>query len=555
MTRVGSIGGPFSLAKGMRVKLTAKAIAIAATLLSLAVYSTVFAQPSLLRGSIVISGDNPGPTISRDIFGQFTEMLGEGVYGGVWVGKDSKIPNVRGIRTDVVTALRAIKVPVVRWPGGCFADQYNWRNGIGPTQARVITVNFWGNVVEPNSFGTDEYMDFLDQIGSEAYLSVNVGSRSPADAADWLEYLTTDQPSTLGMLRAANGHPKPYRIKYLGIGNESWGCGGGMTGSRYVEEYKRFATFIRNMNPAQNGVMKFIKSKDAMREIAVGPDSDKTEYTEAVMSAWSQKPAYGWDIDGLSLHFYTGGSKGVLASPSTGFDEQEYATSIKNTYRMDELIGIHSAIMDKYDPQKKVGLMVDEWGIWTTPDKGTNFMFMRQHGSLRDALVAALNLNVFARHADRVRMANIAQMANVIHALILTDQEKMVLTPTYHIYQMYVPFQDATLLALDLPSNAYRVGDVALPQIDGIAARAKDGGIWLALTNIDAQKSAELTVAVQGLAAHSASGEVLTGPKVDSANSFGEPDAVALKPIRFEVKGGRLALRLPPKSVTVVRVN
>jgi alpha-N-arabinofuranosidase len=537
------------------MKLTAGAVVIGAILLSPVIDSRARAEAIVHSGSIVISGDNSGPTISRDIFGQFTEMLGEGVYGGIWVGKDSKIPNVRGIRTDVVTALRAINVPVVRWPGGCFADQYNWRNGIGPVQSRVATVNFWGNVVEPNSFGSDEYMDFVDQIGSEAYLSVNVGSRTPAEAAEWLEYLTTDQPSTLGMLRAANGHSKPYRIKYLGIGNESWGCGGGMTGARYVEEYKRFATFIRNMNPAQNGAIKFIKSKDAMREIAVGPDSDKTEYTEAVMTAWSQKPAYGWDIDGLSLHFYTGGSKGVLSSPSTAFGEEEYATSIMNTYRMDELIGIHSAVMDKYDPKKKVGLMVDEWGLWATPDKGTNFMFMRQHGSLRDGIVAAINLNIFARHADRVRMANIAQLANVIHSLILTDQEKMVLTPTYYVYKMYVPFQDATLLRLDLAPGQYKVGEVTLPQIDGIAARARNGSIWLALTNIDAEKSTDLTVAVQDSAAHSASGDVLTGPKVDSANTFGEPDTASLKPVRFEVKRGKLALRLPPKSVTVVRVD
>jgi alpha-L-arabinofuranosidase len=532
---------------------TGKLMTIAA--LFLPIGHSTFAQSRPHEGAIVISTDNPGPTISREIFGQFTEMLGEGVYGGIWVGRDSKIPNLRGIRTDVVAALRAINVPVVRWPGGCFADRYNWRNGIGPAQSRVSTVNFWGNVLEPNSFGTDEYMDFVDQIGSEAYLAVNVGSRTPAEAAEWLEYLTTDQPSTLGKLRAANGHPKPYEIKYLGIGNESWGCGGGMTSDHYVEEYKRFAAFVRNMNPAQNGPVAFIKSKDAMREIAVGPDSDKTEYTEALMKAWSQKPAYGWDIDGLSMHFYTGGSKGVLASPSTGFDEQEYATSLKNTYAMDALIGIHAAIMDKYDPKKKVGLMVDEWGLWATPDKDTNFMFMRQHGSLRDAIVAAINLNIFARHADRVRMANIAQLANVIHSLILTDQEKMVLTPTYFIYKMYVPFQGATLLPLDLPARQYRVGNVTLPQIDGIAARANDGSLWLALINTDATEPADLTVAVKDRAVHSASGEVLTGPKVDSANTFGEPNAVSLRSLHVESRGEKLALQLPPRSVTVVRVQ
>ena len=536
------------------MKRTTRVIWVSVLLLSPVAILTAFAQ-SGMQGSIVVKADSPGLTISRELFGQFTEMLGEGVYGGIWVGKDSNLPNVRGIRSDVVAALRGIHVPVVRWPGGCFADQYNWRNGIGPAQARVATVNFWGNVVEPNTFGTDEYMDFINQIGSEAYLSVNVGSRTPADAAEWLEYLTTDQPSTLGKLRAANGHPEPYRIKYLGIGNESWGCGGGMSGDKYVDEYKRFATFIRNMNPVQNGPIAFVKSKNAMREIAVGPEENNTEYTEAVMKAWSHKPQHGWDIDGLSLHFYTGGSKGVLESPSTAFGEQEYAASLKNTLRMEDLIGIHGAIMDRYDPQKKVGIMVDEWGLWATPDQGTNFMFMRQHGSLRDAIVAALNLNIFARHGDRVRMANIAQLANVIHSLILTDQEKMVLTPTYYIYKMYVPFQDAILLALDLAPARYTMGDVTLPQIDGIAARAKDGSVWLELTNIDSEKQVDLTVTVQGLAVRSASGQVLTGPRVDSANTFLEPDAISTKSVSFKLSGGKLALRLPPKSVTVVRLD
>jgi alpha-N-arabinofuranosidase len=537
------------------MNLSTRIVLTAAIFLAPAGIATTVAQQAGLTGTFLVSADKPGPTISREIFGQFSEMLGEGVYGGIWVGKDSRIPNVRGIRADVVAALRAIHVPVVRWPGGCFGDQYNWRNGIGPAEKRGSTVNFWGNVIEPNSFGSDEYMDFIDQIGSEAYISVNVGSRTPAEAAEWLEYLTTDLPTTLGKLRAANGHPKPYKVEYLGIGNESWGCGGGMTGDRYMDEYKRFASFIRNMNPAQNGAIKFVRSKDAMRMIAVGPDGDQTEYTEAVMKGWSHKLTYGWDMDGLSLHFYTGGSKGVLQSPATDFGEQEYAASLKNTLRMEDLIGIHTAIMDKYDPAKKVGLLVDEWGLWATPEKGTNFMFMRQQGSLRDAIIAALNLNIFARHADRVRMANIAQMVNVIHSLILTDHEKMTLTPTYHVYKMYVPFQDAQLLPLALPAGKYQVGNVTLPRIDGIAARAKDGGIWLALTNTDANQAVELTAAAAGMSATSASGSVLTAPKVDSINTFSEPGVVAARPVHFDASGGKLVLRLPPKSVTVVRLN
>ncbi|MEJ6011332.1 alpha-N-arabinofuranosidase [Novosphingobium aquae] len=505
--------------------------------------------------SIVVHADKPGPTISRDIFGQFSEMLGNGVYGGIWVGKDSAIPNVRGIRSDVVAALRELRVPVVRWPGGCFADKYNWRHGIGPSAARTATVNMWGNVVEPNTFGTDEFMDFAGQIGAEAYININMGSGSPAEAADWLEYMTTDQPSTLGKLRAANGHPAPYKIKYLGVGNESYGCGGGMTADEYVTQYKRYATFAKNLNPAQNGPVKFIRSKDAMLEIAVGPDSEKTEYTDAVMKAWSQRPAYSWEIHGLSLHHYTGGAQGVLASPSSHFGEAEYAASLKNTLKMEELIRIHSAAMDKYDPEKKVGLMVDEWGLWAKPLDGTNFMFLRQQGTQRDALLAAINLNIFARHADRVRMTNIAQMVNVIHAMILTDGPRMLKTPTYHVYRMYVPFQDATSIPMELQGDDYRFGDFRTPLVDGIAARGKDGKIWLALVNLDPAKIADVTATIAGVAASRASGEVLSAAKVDAGNTFDNPAAVAPVATRVEFQSGKPIFRLPPLSVTVVRLE
>lgn len=496
-----------------------------------------------------------GPTISRDIFGQFVEHLGEGVYGGIWVGKDSAIPNVRGIRSDVVAALRAIRVPVVRWPGGCFADQYNWRHGIGPQSGRVSTVNMWGNVIEPNSFGTDEFLDFIDQINSEAYISVNVGSGSPAEAAAWLEYMTTDQPTTLGKQRAANGHPAPYRIKYLGLGNENWGCGGGMNADEYDSAMKRFGTFAKNLNPAQNGVVPFVKSPAAMRQIAVGPGDDKTDYTEAVMKAWKQKAPYSWDIDGISLHYYTGGKAGVLQSPSAGFGEDEYAASLRNTLRMDQLITANSAVMDRFDPERKISLAVDEWGIWTSPIPGTNFMFMRQHGSLRDGIVAALNFNIFARHAERVRMANIAQMANVIQSLILTDGPRMVLTPTYHVHRLYLPFQDAQRLEASFTAGIYRTGDITLPQVDGIAARGKDGKVWLAVTNLDAVRSVDLRADVKGVTASSAIGELLTAPAVDSGNTFDKPDLVTPQPVRYSAQGGRLMFRLPPHSVTVLRLQ
>jgi alpha-N-arabinofuranosidase len=328
---------------------------------------------------VVVDASKTGAKIDRNIFGQFAEHLGHGVYEGVWVGPDSPIPNTRGIRNDVVAALKAIKVPNVRWPGGCFADEYHWRKGIGAPGARVVTLNpNWGGVIEPNSFGTHEFMDFMGQIGSEAYLSVNVGSGTPQEAADWLEYLTTMQPSTLGKERDANGHPAPYKVAYLGIGNESWDCGGNMTPDYYLSQLKTYSRFVRNFNPAQ-------QTANQMLKIAVGPGGSGprwTEWTETIMKAWKAH-TWSWDIDGLSLHNYTVVDWNTKYK-SVGFGEAEYSQFLKSTLDMERLVTTHSAIMDQYDPAKKVTLVVDEWGAWYAPLPGTDPGFLVQQNSLRN---------------------------------------------------------------------------------------------------------------------------------------------------------------------------
>ncbi|HEX7743526.1 MAG TPA: alpha-L-arabinofuranosidase C-terminal domain-containing protein, partial [Sphingobium sp.] len=364
--------------------------------------SASVAQPDE-RVGLTIRADQPGATINRDIFGQFAEQLGEGIYGGIWVGRNSKIPNVRGIRSDVVAALRALKVPNVRWPGGCFADEYDWRDGIG--RRRASHINQWGNVIEPNSFGTHEFMDFVEQIGSEAYISVNLGTGTPQQAAAWLEYMTVAQPTTLGRERAANGRKQPYRIKYLGLGNESWGCGGGMSADAYAERMNLFSTFTKNYHPDQ--IENFVApAKSPMIRVAVGQGLRQTAYTEAVMKAWKGTSPYSSNFQALSLHYYSGLPAPMMAS-SVDFGERDYAGMLASTLRMNDMIDEHSALMDKYDPRKKVALAIDEWGLWLRP-QGKNVMFLRQQNSMRDAIAAALNLNIFARHADRVRLANIA---------------------------------------------------------------------------------------------------------------------------------------------------
>ncbi|AJP72508.1 alpha-N-arabinofuranosidase [Sphingomonas hengshuiensis] len=497
--------------------------------------------------AMTIDAGKPGPKIDRNIFGQFAEHLGTGIYGGVWVGKDSPIPNVRGIRKDVVAALRAIRVPNVRWPGGCFADEYHWRHGIGPAEKRHNTINSnWGDSVEPNSFGTDEFFDFVDQIGSEAYVSVNVGSGTVQEAADWMAYMTADPTTTAGKERAANGHPAPYKVKYLGIGNEAWGCGGSMTPDHYVDTMKPFARFTRNFNPAQTGA-------ETMQRIAVGPDGEDTGYTEAVMKAYKGHN-WAWSIEGLSLHSYT--TAGWPPSyASENFDEGAYARLVKATYAMDGMITKHSAIMDKYDPEKKVPLVVDEWGVWLKPTAGTNPGFLQQQNSMRDAIIAAVNVNIFARHADRVRMTNIAQMINVLQAMILTDKDKMVLTPTYHVFKMYLPFQDATFVPATFDAGTYKEGDVTLPRIDAIAARDTGGKLWIAVTNLDPRNPAQVRASVAGVKLRSVSGQLLTAPRVDSVNSFAAPNAVAPKPYSAKASGDGITLEVPAKSVLVVQVE
>jgi alpha-N-arabinofuranosidase len=497
-----------------------------------------------------VDASKTGAKIDRNIFGQFAEHLGHGIYEGIWVGPDSKIPNARGIRNDVVAALKALKVPNIRWPGGCFADEYHWRQGIGPVNQRPVTLNpDWGGVIEPNTFGTHEFMDFLDQIGAEAYLSVNVGSGSPREAAEWLEYMTSAQPTTLAKERAANGHPAPFKVAYLGVGNESWGCGGTMTPDYYLSQLKIYSHFGRNFNPAQPG-------KQQMLKIAVGPGGggpEWTQWTETVMRAYQNHP-WSWDMNGLSMHSYT-----VVHWPpsfeSVGFGETEYTQILKSTLEMEDLIRTHSAIMDKYDPQKKVALVIDEWGAWYAPLPGTNPGFLVQQNSLRDAILAALNLNTFARHADRVRMANIAQMINVLQAMIMTDKEKMLLTPTYYVFKMYVPFQDATFVPVAFNAGTYALGNISLPRVDAIAAKDTNGKLWLAITNLDPNQPIEIDANLTGITAKSAVGQTLTAPKVDSVNAFDAPNTVVPKPVSAKVQGGTLSLKLEPKSVTVVSVE
>ena len=514
--------------------------------LALAVASLAWA-PALLaapaataqeRATATIRADRPGPTYDRRIFTQFAEHLGNGIYGGLWVGPDSPIPNTRGFRNDVVAALRALRVPVIRWPGGCFADEYHWREGVGPRAQRPVKINtHWGGVTEPNTVGTHEFMDLVEQVGAEPYISGNVGNGTPREMAEWVEYMTAPAGS-LADERAANGHKAPWALPYFGIGNELWGCGGNMRPEYAADETRRYATFVKA--PAGTRILK----------IASGANVDDYRWTEVMI-----REAKG-QVDGLSLHYYTVPGGWPPRGDSASFGEDAWAETLFQALRMDDLITRHAAAMDKEDPDKKIFLAVDEWGTWFAPDKGTNPGFLRQHTTLRDALVAAATLNVFAKHADRVKMSAIAQMVNVLQAMILTEGDKIALTPTYQVFAMYRPWQDATVLPMTLSAPTYTRGTWSMPAVSASAVRGKDGVVRVALANLDPNRSVAVSATLTGATARRVTGQVLTARAMNATNGYGVAPTVA--PVRFDgarLSGGTLAATLPAKSVVMLELR
>jgi alpha-N-arabinofuranosidase len=477
-------------------------------------------------------------TISKHIYGHFSEHLGHCIYGGYWVGYDSDIPNTNGIRNDVVKALREIEIPNLRWPGGCFADEYHWMDGIGDPALRPRMVNtHWGGVTEDNSFGTHEFMELCEQLGTEPVICGNVGSGTVKEMSQWVEYLNFDGISPMADLRRVNGREEPWGVKFWDVGNENWGCGGNMTADFYADQFRRYATFCRNYG------------ENRLFRIAGGANSEDYSWTETLM----QKIPFNL-MNGISLHYYT--SNWQNKGPATGFGEDRYFDVLKRCLHIKEVIDRHMQIMDRYDPQKRVALAFDEWGTWYNVEPGTNPGFLFQQNSMRDALVAALTLNYLNERCERVRLANIAQTINVLQALIFTEDEKMVLTPTYHIYHMYKVHHDATLLPQTLESPAYVHGSEALPAISASASVDKEGRIHLSLVNIDPARAVEMEVELEGLSSGKVSGTLLTSGAMDSHNSFEKPDEVV--PVAFNdarFRQGKLQLVVPARSVVVLEVN
>lgn len=478
--------------------------------------------------NIQVLNNKNGPTISKYIYGHFAEHLGRCIYEGLYVGEESSIPNVNGMRIDVVEALKNIDIPVLRWPGGCFADEYHWKDGIGPKENRKKIVNtHWGGVTENNHFGTHEFFELTKQLGCEAYINGNVGSGTVQEMQEWVEYMTMDGESPMSALRKANGREDSWKVKFFGVGNESWGCGGNMRPEYYADLYRRYQTYVRQYG------------SDRIYKIACGPNIDDYHWMEEVM-----KIAGPW-MDGISLHHYALTGAWEDKGPALNFKEEHWWSLISSAYKMDELIAKHSTIMDKYDPEKRVGLIVDEWGSWLAVEPGTNPGFLYQQNTIRDAMVAAITLNIFHKHAERVYMANIAQTVNVLQSMILTEGEKMVKTPSYYVFELYKKHQDGELI------DSY--GD----KNDTVSytVSKKENQLTISICNYSLTSSEDLTFTLDAVPQFQEA-NYIAGEKMDDHNDFDQTERIRLLEFtNYEIKENKVNMTVPAMSVTTLTLE
>jgi alpha-N-arabinofuranosidase len=510
--------------------------------LSLTYFIMLFALVTQAQQSttIIVRPNEAETTISKHIYGHFAEHLGRCIYGGFYVGEGNAVANTDGVRNDIIDALKKLKVPNLRWPGGCFADTYHWKDGIGPKNKRPKMVNvWWGGVTEDNSFGTHDFLNMCEKIGASPYLAANVGSGTVQEFTEWVQYVNFDGVSPMSDLRKQNGKEKPWNVSFWGVGNEAWGCGGNMKPEFYANIYRQYATFMTDWSNTSN-----------LYRIASGANGSDYNWTEVLMRDIPHHM-----LDGVALHHYTvidWNNKGS----ATEFSEEQYFASMKSAWFMEELVTKHSTIMDRYDPKKKVALVVDEWGGWYNVEPGTNPGFLFQQNTIRDAMIAGVTLNIFNNHAERVRMANLAQTINVLQAVILTKEEKMILTPTYHVMEMYNVHQDAKLVPINIKSKDFVQGNQKLQAVSASASVDNTGALHISLTNIDSKQGQEISIDLVNSTYKGVTGRILTSAKVQDHNSFEQPDKI--KPVAFKdasLKNGKLQVKLPPLSVVVLELK
>jgi alpha-N-arabinofuranosidase len=512
------------------------------TLFALSLLAAAWIAPARaqqpLEATATIHGDQNGGRISKHIYGHFAEHLGC-VYDGLYVGEGSSVPNTNGVRNDVIDALKAIKVPNLRWPGGCFADDYHWRDGIGPVADRPHRINIhWGQVVEENSFGTHEFLNLCELLGAEPYIAGNMGSGTPQEMRDWIEYMTFDGDSELANLRRKNGRDEPWRIPYFGVGNENWGCGGNMTAEHYSNLYRQYSTFCREF------------SGNRLNRVACGPSGLDQAWTRTVMQTIGNR------MQAYSIHYYTVWPGWNDKTEATGFTEREWIAMLDECLKIETAINESDVEMDKIDQRNRIALYVDEWGSWYDVEEGHPGYGLYQQNTIRDAVLAGLSFHIFHDHNDRVKMANIAQAINVLQAIILTDKEKLLLTPTFHVFEMYTVHHDATRLPHELESPEYELGDRSMPAVSISASRDGEGVVHVSLVNAHPSQQANVACTLEGIDADAVNGRILTSDKLDGHNTFENPENV--KPAAFsgaKIADGKLAVELPPRSVVVLTLD
>ena len=505
------------------------------------IFYVLIQQSGFSQVEVSITADTHQTIISRHIYGHFAEHLGRCIYDGFYVGEKNKnIPNTKGVRNDIVEALKKLNIPNLRWPGGCFADTYHWKDGIGAKEKRPKMVNiWWGGVTEDNSFGTHEFLDMCELLGTEPYIAGNVGSGTAQELAEWVQYVNFKGVSPMSDLRAKNGRKEPWKVKFWGVGNEAWGCGGNMRPEYYSDIYRKYATFMSDWT-----------SSGQLYRIASGANSSDYNWTEVLM-----KNIPGRMVAGLALHHYSVIDWNKKGS-ATEFDETSYFKTMQRAWFVDTLITRHSAIMDKNDPEKNIALVVDEWGGWYDVEKETNPGFLFQQNTMRDAMIAGVTLNIFNNHSDRVRMANLAQTVNVLQAVILTDKEKMILTPTYHVMEMYKVHQDARLLKLNYDGKKYSLNGESLPAISLSASTDSTGVTHISAANIDAHTEQIIRINTAGQKYSQVHGRILQSGKLQDHNSFNDPDKV--KPVEFKgatLKDGIVEFKIPAFSVILLELK
>ncbi|MCI6655842.1 MAG: alpha-N-arabinofuranosidase [Clostridium sp.] len=497
---------------------------------------------------LIINENKELSTIEPEIYGHFSEHLGRCIYEGIYVGENSEIPNVNGMRTDVVEALKELKVPMLRWPGGCFADEYHWKDGIGPKETRKKMINtHWGGVVEDNSFGTHEFMELCRQIGCKTYVNGNLGSGTVQEMSEWIEYMTFNGVSPMADLRKKNGHEQPWKVDFFGVGNENWGCGGNMTPEFYANEYRRYQTYVRNYD-----------TEKPIKKVCCGANVDDYFWTEGVMKTCFSHAewAHGF-MDYLSLHYYVHPEGWEIKGSSTDFDGEVWYKTLNKALHMDELITRHGTIMDKYDPEKKVGMCVDEWGAWYTCEPGTNPGFLYQQNTVRDALIAGITLNIFNKHSDRVKIAALAQMVNVLQSVLLTEGDKMIKTPTYHVMHMYRHHQGAKLLESSVTGiDEIGTDEWKVPKVTESVSKDKDGIITITLNNLSIESAEEVEVQLANGVYKVVEARIVTNSDMHAHNTFEAPEEVIEKDFNdYEVKGENILVKLPVNSVVEMRLQ